>query len=104
MKGERREGEREREGKVRDYHVINFYSAPLTFSVFVAAARFGDLDQIVWLYEKKCPWDSETPEAAFRNKHLHVLKFLHEKGCPWTRWIELCPTGEWDDKVSVRAE
>jgi hypothetical protein len=50
----------------------------LTFSY---VAEFGNLEMLEWLYEKKCPWNSDTCTFAARAGQLDALKWLHERKC-----------------------
>lgn len=47
-----------------------------------ACAASGQLDELMPLHAKRCPW-GETCMEATRGGHLEVLKWAHENGCPW---------------------
>jgi hypothetical protein len=51
------------------------------------AARFGNIEMLKWLHQKKCPWhpwdSSILTYVAAENGHLESLKWLHEIGIPW---------------------
>jgi hypothetical protein len=48
-----------------------------------AAAGKGQLDALIWLHLRGCPWDSTTCNSAVRGGHLEALRYAHEHGCPW---------------------
>ena len=53
-------------------------------SIVRAAARYGNLNCLIYLHEQGCLWNSWTCVAAARGGHLVCLIYLHENGCEWT--------------------
>ena len=47
------------------------------------ASKLGKLNAIIFLHERKCPWDEWTPKYAAKNGHLKCLKYVHENDCDW---------------------
>jgi len=47
------------------------------------AARYGQLNCLIWALEHGCPWDSRTCNVAVKNGHLNILQWAREHGCPW---------------------
>ncbi|KAJ1626624.1 hypothetical protein T492DRAFT_909968 [Pavlovales sp. CCMP2436] len=58
----------------------------LTADACAAAAGRGNLDALVWLRNRGCPWDKLTSQLAAFEGHLQVLRYAHEHGCPWDSW------------------
>jgi len=50
------------------------------------AAVEGHLEVLKYAHENGCPWDERTCSEASRGGHLEVLKYAHENGCPWNEW------------------
>ena len=50
--------------------------------IFTAAARHGNLDILMWLKQKNCPWDENTFHAAAEHGDLLNMKWLKQNGCP----------------------
>ena len=53
------------------------------FLMFVAAARGGFKDVLIWLESQGSSLGRNACEAAARGGHLEVLKWLRSEGCPW---------------------
>lgn len=49
---------------------------------FYAAAEYGDLDMMKWLYKMGFQIDKKTFESAVYNGNIDNLKWLHEVNCP----------------------
>ena len=43
----------------------------------------GNLELLLFLRAKGCPWGEETCTGAAQYGHLECLKYAHENGCPW---------------------
>jgi Ankyrin repeats (3 copies) len=63
----------------------------LTIDTMNYAAKCGYINQMRYLHENGCKWDSDTPMYAAWNGHLDCLKYAHENGC------------EWDSRTPMRA-
>ena len=89
-----------------------------TEAVFANACYNNDVDLILWLYNKDCPWDASAPASAALGGHFKLLQFLHEFGCPWdTTTCAMAATrddmmfleyarehlAEWDEETTVNA-
>jgi hypothetical protein len=48
------------------------------------AAGSGQLEVLMWLRKKNCPWDSSTCFAAAEG-HFEILRWAREQGCPWDK-------------------
>jgi len=70
-----------------DYCCVQYMfenNCPLDFMHSVTlAAQHGHTSIVVYLRERRLPWDSNTCCAAAGGGHLSCLKHLHENGCPW---------------------
>ncbi len=47
-----------------------------------SAAKGGNLDCLMYLYESGCPWDKDAITEATRYGHMECLNYLHVNGCP----------------------
>ena len=47
---------------------------------FANAAKYGNLDNMIFLFENGCPWDCETFEEAALHGNLDNMKWLKENG------------------------
>jgi len=54
----------------------------LTTDACTTAAGRGNLDALVWLRIRGCPWDSESYHCAADAGHVEVLRYVHEHSCP----------------------
>ena len=62
-----------------------YYGMSLTNEIFEVGVKYGQLDVLKWLHEKRCPWTSWTSwscAGAAENGHFEILKWLHENKCP----------------------
>ena len=50
---------------------------------FTKTTEFGNLDNMKWLKENNCPWDSWTFKYAALLGNLENMKWLHLNNCPW---------------------
>src|SRR6266576_1405084 len=58
---------------------------PLTKELCSEAAIQGDLDFLIYLRSRDCPWDTtEMCSCAAVGSDVEVLKYAHENGCPLT--------------------
>ena len=57
-----------------------------TIETMNIAVELGKVKAMVFLHERKCPWDEWTPRSASENGQLGCLKYAHENGCPWDKW------------------
>lgn len=48
-----------------------------------SAAVVSDLENLIWLRSRKCPWDEETCARAAQFQKFGGLKWARENGCPW---------------------
>ncbi|KAJ1640358.1 hypothetical protein T492DRAFT_898540 [Pavlovales sp. CCMP2436] len=55
----------------------------LAVDASAAAAWRGNLDALVWLRNRGCPWDNFTSHHAASGGHVEVLRYSHEHGCSW---------------------
>jgi len=46
------------------------------------AANEGNLTWLKFLFDHKCPWDSDTSYYCVFGENLECLRFVYEKGCP----------------------
>ena len=51
-----------------------------------AAAKSGQLEELILLVENGWPWDEHTCSRAAWGGYLEVLQYLHAIGCPWDKW------------------
>jgi hypothetical protein len=51
-----------------------------------AAARSGNLKDLMALRENGFPWDANTCKFAVSYRHLDVLQWAHANGCPWNEF------------------
>jgi hypothetical protein len=56
---------------------------PWSTFVCMSAAGAGHLEVLRYAHEHGRPWDSSTCKDAARGGHLEVLRYAHEHGCPW---------------------
>ena len=54
-------------------------------SAVSAAARAGDLDAVMWLRRRGCPWTAGAERAAAEQDMFHVLLWAERTGCLQTR-------------------
>ena len=47
------------------------------------AAFYGDLEWIIYLHERGCPWQSYTPKFAAGSGYIECLRYAISNGCPW---------------------
>lgn len=58
--------------------------APLdNASVFWAAAQYGDVKLLEFLYARGCPWNAVACMEAAKAGKLKALMWLRERRCPW---------------------
>ena len=48
-----------------------------------SAAYHGNLECLIYMYEKGCELDIFTCIVAAKNGHLDCLRYAHEQGCKW---------------------
>jgi len=68
--------------KMFEYIKNNYKNIKFTGCTFRYAAFNGNLDNIKWLKENKCPWNENTFTYAAGNGNLENMKWLKENGCP----------------------
>ena len=74
-----------RAAKVGHLHIVRWLQQDaLTESVCAAAAHGNQLETLMWLRFKKCPWDAETTRRAADRGHLKILEYCQREACPWT--------------------
>jgi hypothetical protein len=54
----------------------------LSKHIFEAAVKQNNLNILIWLKQKNCPWDEYTFALAAEYGNLVILKWLKENGCP----------------------
>src|SRR6266576_759489 len=60
---------------------------PLTKELCSEAVTQGNLDFLIYLRSRDCPWDMTAMcSSAAEGGHLDVLKYAHENGCQWNKW------------------
>lgn len=62
---------------------------PWDESIFICAAKNGDLDNMKWLHKMGCPWNVNVTIMLSRqknNNNLNNLKWLIDNGCPFNKW------------------
>ena len=60
----------------------NYINKVTMYDSIREAAKYGNLENMKWLKEQGCPWDSYTFKYAARNGNLENMKWLKEQGCP----------------------
>ena len=71
------------------FHSLGF---PFTKFTYQIAARLGNLDNMKWLLENKCPWDEYTFASAASIGNLENMKWLLANKCPWDTYTFDCAT------------
>jgi hypothetical protein len=102
-----------------DIEIIEFFigTGSYTFNTthMSIAANNDNLPLMKYLYEAKCPWDSNTPSDAAKNGYLECLKFAIDNGCEYNYALRNAAHGgkldcirylieekkEWADLVTV---
>ena len=46
-------------------------------------AKFGNLEVMKWLKDRKCLWNTCIFKCAADSGNLEVMKLLYSNGCPW---------------------
>jgi hypothetical protein len=62
--------------------------------VFSAAVKRGDMEILMWLREKECPWNADCFKVALDAKRFDIVKWLHEGQCPHNNETAQIMTGE----------
>ncbi len=69
-------------GHVDVLRFLGSQNCVLTAGVAEQAAQHGQLQALLWLRQKGCPWDGTCWVAAVRRGHLPVLEALQNGRCP----------------------